>query len=156
MIRRTLPVVLVVLALAVTPALAGGDHCKGSPEDCVKKIHAKLSAKGWLGVETEKAADGRYQVTVVVPGSPAEAAGFRPGDLLVAMNGVELNEANKEAISKVKHSLGPGSQVTYTVKRQGGKVELAATLSEMPRAQIAQYIGEHMLDQHVEIRMAAK
>lgn len=157
MIRRSVPVIIIaVLVLAAAPVLAGGDHCKGSPEDCVKKLHAKLSAKGWLGVETEKTADGRYQVTAVTPGSPAEAAGFRAGDVLVAMNGVEMSPANKEALAKAKQAVGPGSRVTYTVKRQGGTVELAATLREMPREVIARYIGEHMLDEHLETRMASK
>ena len=52
------------------------------------------------------------------------AAGFQPGDALLAINGVELNEANKEAIMKTKKSLVAGSQVSYTVLRQGAKKTL--------------------------------
>lgn len=156
MIRKGSLLVVVILFLVSAPVLAGGDHCKGTPEDCAKKMHAKLSAKGWLGIETEKTDAGLSRVTAVVPGGPADAAGFRPGDVLLAVNGVELGSGNEAAIKKVKKHLGQGSEVRYTVGRSGGKAELTAILGQMPRELIAQAIGEHMLDHHVQVQVAAK
>lgn len=156
MIRKGSLIAIVILLLASAPVLAGGDHCKGNPEDCVKKLHQKLSAKGWLGVEMEKTDAGLPRVTAVVPGSPAEVAGFRPGDVLVALNGVELGSGHEAKLKQVKHSLGQGSQVRYTVARDGGKVELTAVLGQMPRELIAQAIGEHMMTKHLQVQVASK
>lgn len=149
---------LVVMAVSVTASMfAGGGHaCATSAEECAKKMHAKVATSGWLGIETEKDAQGRWAISRVVPAGPAEAAGFRVGDVLAAINGVALDDANKEAVAKVKSSLRPGSAVTYTVMRQGGKLDLEARLAETPREVIAQKIGDHVLAEHLGVTVAAK
>lgn len=135
---------------------AGGDHkCDKSAQDCLEKMAAHMKAKGWLGIETEKTADGRWAVSAVTAGSPAEAAGFRAGDVLLALNGADLYAEDKTAIKKVKEGLAVGSQVKYTVERAGAKAQVAATLAPVPEAVLAQWIGEHMLDQHSHVRVAA-
>lgn len=146
------------VACALTTAGFAGDKqaCTAAPGDCVQKLSAKYRAHGWLGIETDKGAHDLYTVKAVTAGSPAAAAGFQAGDVLLALNGVELSEANKEAIKTMKKSLAPGSQVTYSVRRQGAKKSLNATLGEVPHAVLAQWIGEHMLDQHATTRVAAK
>jgi S1-C subfamily serine protease len=156
--RRALTLIgLAIVIGVVSVAVAGDKHaCTASAQDCLDKMMAKIKTKGWLGVETESLDNGRWQVTSVYPDSPAQAAGFKPGDVLVAMNGIELSEDNKAALKKAKHKLGPGSQVAYVVKRQGGKVKLTATLGEVPSAVAAEWIGKHMVDQHASIKLAAK
>lgn len=61
-------------------------------------------------------------LTVVAPivGSPAEAAGIRPGDKIIAIDGASAQGLNlSDAVDKVK---GPrGSKVTLTVMREGQK-----------------------------------
>jgi len=142
---------------SVVGAFAGGDHaCKGSIEDCAKKIVQKSQSAGWLGVETEKGDHGFYVVSRVVEGSPAAAAGFEAGDVLVALNGVKLADENKEKLHEIKAKLGPGADVTYTVKRKGGKLDLAARLATMPESVVAQNIGEHILASHLQMKVAAK
>jgi carboxyl-terminal processing protease len=63
--------------------------------------------------------DGDY-LTIVSPidGSPAEAAGLRPGDKVIAIDGEDMTDVTPEqARLKV---LGPeGSEVTLTVAREG-------------------------------------
>ena len=115
-----------------------------------------MENKAWLGVELENNEHGYYTVTRVVPNSPAEAAGFQAGDVLLAMNGVKWNKENKEAVSKASHELNPGSSAEYVVKRSGEKVKLKATLDRVPREVMAQWIGDHMLSDHTDIRMASK
>ena len=135
---------------------AGGDHkCDKSAQDCLDKMAAHMKAKGWLGIETEKTADGRWVVSAVEAGSPAAAAGFRAGDVLLALNGADLYAEDKTAIKKVKEGLAVGSRVQYTVERAGAKAQVAATLAPVPEAVLAQWIGEHMLDQHSHVRVAA-
>lgn len=148
--------VLLTAGLAVTfTATAGEGHkCTGSAQDCLNGRAAKLAQHGWLGLETAKNDWGGYTVEAVTPESPAADAGFRPGDVLVALNGVALEEKNHEALKQAKSQLGVGKQVRYTVKRDGQKRELTATLAPVPREVLAQWVGEHMLEHHVTTTLA--
>ena len=65
-----------------------------------------LKASGWVGVELridEK--QGTHTIEKVIPGSPAESAGIRPGDLLVAINGVPVSCRHE-----VDHQTGASSR----------------------------------------------
>lgn len=155
-VHNVLAVVAVASGLALSGFAGEKDACTHAPGDCVKKLSEKYRQSGWLGIETEKAEHDLYAVKAVTTGSPAEAAGFRAGDVLLAINGVELTAANKEAVKKVKKALGPGSQATYTVRRQGAKTTLTATLADVPRTVMAQWVGEHMLDHHATTQVATK
>ena len=138
-------------------ALAGDKaHCTKPAGDCAKAMQDKLAHAGWLGIETDKNDKGLVTVKAVTAGSPAVAAGFQAGDVLVAINGVEISDANKEALMAAKKSLVAGSQGSYTVLRQGAKKNLTATLVAPPRTVLAQWIGEHMLSDHVTAQVAAK
>ena len=119
-------------------------------------MYQKLASSGWLGVEMAKSEGGKATVKGVKPGSPAEAAGFQVGDVLVAINGVEISEANQAALKAAKKSLVAGSEGRYTVVRQGAKKTLTARLVAPPREVLAQWIGEHMIEDHVESKVASK
>jgi S1-C subfamily serine protease len=143
------------LALGATAAFAGGDKCAAAHTQAdYQKMAEKMAAKGWLGTSTEKNAAGAYAVKSVEPGSPAEQAGFRKGDVLVALQGVKLGADNHEKLAAVKKSLAPGKQVTYTVARAGAERPITATLVEVPREVLASWLGEHVLD-HTTVRMAS-
>lgn len=136
-------VTLLALALVVglvTAAFAGGGHGSECAKDAHAK-HAKLAAKGWLGIDTEKdEATGAYRVTKVAAGSPAEQAGFRQGDVLVAFNGIPVKD--KEKIKAAKASIAVGSQVTYTIARAGAEQKLSATLAPVPEQVLARWLAE--------------
>jgi len=156
---RNIGVICVVaFALAVALPVAGGEKhtCKASTDECLKKLQAKIQHSGWLGIEYQDDGDGRWQVKFVYQDSPAEKAGFTKGDILLAVNGVEMSKENKDAYKKAVHELGPGSKATYVVKRGGSKLKLSATLGTVPREVMAQWIGEHMLDDHLDVKMASK
>jgi C-terminal processing protease CtpA/Prc len=157
--KRASTVMVVVLMLAVAmPMFAGekGKKCEASGEECLKHMKAKLQNKAWLGIEYDKTEHGRWAISKVVPGSPAEKAGFEEGDVLLAVNGVEYSKENKKAVSAVYSKLEPGSKATYVVKRKGGKVKLEATLSNVPVDVQKKWIQAHMTDYHPEMQMASK
>ena len=146
------------LFLGVSLAAVAGDKafCTKQAGDCAKGIATKYANSGWLGIETDKSDKGVVIVKHVIDGSPAEAAGFQEGDVLVAINGVEISEANKEALKAAKQALVAGGDARYTVLRHGAKTQLTAKLVAPPRNVMAQWIGEHMLSEHNVAQVAAK
>ena len=144
------------VASVVASVFAGGHGCEVSADECIKKLHQKYQQSGWLGIEKEKGEDGSVRISAVTPGSPAAAAGFAVGDVLVAINGLALSESNTEKWKKVKMSMTPGSRVNYTVSRRGTNLDLTATLEKPPEAVIAGWIGEHVAKEHVPQTVASK
>lgn len=82
-------------------------------------------------------------VTIIAPmeGSPAEAAGLLPGDIVIAVDGRDMTGVNGDVV--ISYILGPaGSQVTLTIEREGepapfdvtitrGRIFVASVESEM-------------------------
>ena len=71
------------------------------------------------------------RVAQAVPGSPAAAAGFRPGDLIVAMNGRPV--ADREEVTRLV-VMSAGDPIRFTVARGGQNMVLTAT----PERQLVQ------------------
>jgi predicted metalloprotease with PDZ domain len=154
---KRLGVLLVVVLLAAAPAMAGDKgKCEGNPDDCAKKMEQKLAQKAWLGISYDTDEKGRWVVSAVEPGSPAQKAGFEKGDVMLAVDGVEYSKENKAELKAVYAKLKPGSEATYIVKRQGGKVKLQATLVHVPEELQAKWIAEHISESHSETQMASK
>jgi len=146
-VKSIVPVLtLALITVFATFAFAGGESCDHAAKAAKTAEHhhskaAEMARHGWLGVETEKA-DAGYAITVVHADSPAEAAGFRVGDVLVAMNGIELTESNKKALKQAKSELWPGSEVEYTVQRGSYARNLVATLAPVPEEVLARWEAE--------------
>jgi len=72
-----------------------------------------------------------YQVQ---PGSAADRAGLRRGDVITALNGTAVNDQN--SFRNTIAGAAPGSEVTLTVKRDGREQQVRATLDEFtPQAE---------------------
>ena len=94
-------------------------------------------------------------VSEVTAHSPAEKAGLRKGDVLLAVNGVKYGDDDKEKWHKVKKVWKPGSTITYMVQRGGRSKELDVTLGKVPEEVLYAWVGEHML-QHATVEVAQK
>ena len=149
--------VVVTIALAL-PALAGDYKCTESTQACLDAMAKKLQNRGWVGIEMDHDEEtGRMEVTSVVSDSPAERAGFKPGDELVALNGMRFgDEGQEEALHAMyEQEMVPGNKVTYTVDRKGYERNLGVTLGKVPDPVLAQWIGGHMLE-HASTAVAQK
>jgi S1-C subfamily serine protease len=68
-------------------------------------------------------------VNSVQPGSPAEKAGVRRGDVIVAVNGAPMRDGN--SLRNQISQLMPGTSVKVTLLRNGKEETIAVTLAEL-------------------------
>jgi serine protease Do len=103
-------------------------------------------AKAWLGVQTQvltqKVAQavglaGRkgFRLTDVYPWTKAHAAGLRPGDVLVAVDGEELKASRPQDAKDLRNlieEMSIGEEVELTVLREGKEKRVTVELEETP------------------------
>ena len=86
-----------------------------------------------LGVLTQANADSESQVSAVVPGSAAAAAGVQPGDVLTNVGEIRVTRDATWAQSFRSHYRGRGGQsLTIGVRRSGQALTLTTTVREGP------------------------
>src|SRR6266513_491302 len=86
-----------------------------------------------LGVSTQPTPDGTSQVTAVVPGGAAAAAGVQPGDTLTNVGDVRVTADPGWAQSFRSHFRGKAGQpLTIAVRRAGQSLTLTTTVREGP------------------------
>ncbi len=160
--KRHITILMICTALLLAPAsstmLAGeGYKCTAPTQECLDKMTANLMKRGWLGIfgnEIRENGTLYMEIIEVVPGSPAEKADIRPGDILVALNGVELIESNKEKIYKVQKKNKPGATFRYTILRKKKRIYKIVQLASMPYEVIVRAVGQHMLE-HSNVDISA-
>ena len=76
-----------------------------------------------------KAPEGAL-VSDVTPGSPAEKAGLKSGDVILAVNGTPIQESNQLRMGI--SMMNPDQSVKLKVFRNGQNIETTARVSEMP------------------------
>lgn len=83
-----------------------------------------------LGVSMYRVDNG-VRINLVMPGTGAERAGMRAGDVIATINGREAD--SPDTISNIVRSLLPGDKVTLKVVREQAPLSLTATLGDMSR-----------------------
>jgi serine protease Do len=97
--------------------------------------------RGWLGVAIQPVTPAIARamglpkpegalVSDVTPGSPAEKAGLRRGDVVLAINGESINETRELSLKVAM--LAPGTTVRMKVFRERREVEIPVVLGELP------------------------
>ena len=144
-----------LLTFVATTAMAGYGKCEGSTQECLDHMANKMQNSGWIGVELEgiENAPGNL-VAGVIEGSPAEEAGLETGDILLAINGVELIDENMDKVKEIWSASAPGQEVVWTLKRGYNEREVNLVLARMPADVLARHVGQHML-QHAEVEVAS-
>ncbi|MBV9696826.1 MAG: PDZ domain-containing protein [Gammaproteobacteria bacterium] len=81
-----------------------------------------------IGVQLEPTDGQRARVSEVSPGGPAEEAGIRAGDVIVALNGKEVQGPHPTAqVVSILHDVKPDSRVSVRVLRDGKIQEFTVT-----------------------------
>ena len=107
--------------------------------------NAQQAGAGWLGVElkdlTKAEADALgwevprgAKLVKPMPGGPAEAAGLQPGDILVSLDGVEIESV--KALTETMSKKAAGTEIKLAILRAGREKRLALKLGARP-AQLA-------------------
>lgn len=102
--------------------------------------------RGWLGVSllrTDPVMLARLGVrgraggiiNEVIPGSPAEEAGLRRGDIIVSGDGSPV-ESNEDLIHRI-YTRRPGDKIDIVFLRDGREMSVSATLAERPGTRLA-------------------
>jgi len=106
------------------------------PSNSVKSVANDLIAgrvvkHPYLGVAVGDAPSGTgAQIGTVRAGSPAARAGLRVGDIITAVNGVDISGADQLTAIVSEHQ--PGDTLRLTVERNGKALDLEATLATRP------------------------
>ncbi|ACZ41452.1 2-alkenal reductase [Thermobaculum terrenum ATCC BAA-798] len=72
---------------------------------------------------------GQY-VASVEPGTPAEKAGLRRGDIIIAIDGQRIT--NESMFVELLREHKPGDKITLTIRRDGRTITKEVTLTERP------------------------
>jgi Do/DeqQ family serine protease len=116
------------------------------PINMAKDVMRQLIARGrvvrgWLGIAIQDITDelaksfdvGEREgviVAQVMDGSPADAGGMKPGDVIVEFAGTAIRETPE--LQRRVAAVTPGQQIDVKVKREGRIVGFTITVGEMP------------------------
>jgi serine protease Do len=121
------------------------------PINMAKEILLQLKEKGkvtrgWLGVSIQEVTPELAKsfglpgergalVSDVVPEGPAEAAGFKRGDVILEMNGRRVKDYHD--LPRMVASMSPGEKATFKLLRDGKETTLTAIVGELKEEEAA-------------------
>jgi Do/DeqQ family serine protease len=100
--------------------------------------------RGWIGVELQEVSPALAEsfrlgstegaiIGGVLRNGPADKAGVKPGDVLLAIEGRPVTDP--QSVLNVMAALAPGSSAKLKLRRQGQDLELAVTVGRRPKPQ---------------------
>jgi len=110
------------------------------PIDSVRNNINSIIEKGYaenpyIGVYAETVtdsngynADGGIGISDIVPGSPAERAGIKPGDVIVKINSSDVTDVSD--LKKYINDVGVGGELELTIHRNGQIVEITVEVGD--------------------------
>ncbi len=112
-------------AYAVSTAFTGGTSSR-------QQAAASGSHNPWLGVEMINAPSGGVMVAKVFPGSPAQAAGIEPGDVITQIDTQPI--AAPAIAAAAIDGLQPGDHVAIQLQRGASTYTAHVTLATQPKS----------------------
>ena len=81
----------------------------------------------WVGIERSILEVAEARVGTIIPGSPADKAGIKPGDMVLAIDGKKVKSFQDMITNEM---LNPNRELTYQIQRNGSVIETKVKLSE--------------------------
>lgn len=91
-----------------------------------KKIAAIKGMKEATGILV--IGDGSSSMPAVIPGSPADKAGIREGDVIIQMGAEKIDQSS--SFIKLLSQYQPGNEITLKIIRDGEEIDIKVKLSE--------------------------
>lgn len=110
----------------------------------------KKVSRGWMGVSIQNVDENAAKalgmdepkgalVAGVTSGDPADEAGIRTGDVIIALDGDSVEDAGD--LTRRVGKYAPGSKISVTVLRKGDEKKLEMTLGERDSEKVAAEMG---------------
>ncbi len=131
------------------------------PINTANEVKNKLLAsgtiqRGWMGIAIQPLSRDYAKyfgssdlvgvlVSDVIPGSPAEEAGIRPGDVIVQYQGVRVPAEKEEDLNKFQVMVSQsevGKPVEMNIVREGKDISLSASVSMQPKVKADEFETE--------------
>lgn len=93
---------------------------------------SNLANSGYLGIGLDPTSESGAKIGQVLPGGAAEKAGLKASDIILAVNGKEVEDGD-DLIMQLQ-ATKPGQVVALKIKRGDQEMELKATLGKRPNA----------------------
>ncbi len=138
--KRWLPLLALLIAIS---AAAEEPRCPLDVATCLSQ-YQRMRERPWLGIVVEIDSTGRRLVRGVEPGSPAQRAGLRAGDVLKSIEGMPPRQWFAG-----KSGWRAGERGPIVVQRGQREKVLQLRYEAIPEATLARIIGVHMLEGHL-------
>ncbi len=111
------------------PAPAPTPEWRIIPIPEVPEVTPLPSERPYLGIRFVMRARGA-EIVEVVPGTPADEAGLRVGDIILEVDGQQVRPSRP--LPEILLTYRPGDRVVLTVEREGEEIEIPMTLGRAP------------------------
>ena len=125
--RRLALATVAAILLFAGAVYAVADSLSGSS---ATTSQATIGSRAWLGINVKTSAQGGVMVVDVFPGSPAQAAGMEPGDVITRLNGKPVFAPSD--VTSVIVAMHPGQRVKIQYQGSGVSYSSSVPLATRP------------------------
>jgi len=142
MIHRLSRLAIAGLLAAAASVYADDLKCNVAVRECDQQIRNMLGGKRFHGAQIEEKKG--LVVKSITEKSPAERAGLRVGDRLIAINGKSLTNASTRDFKQLVADARNTGRVGLIIWRQGGYRKLDIRLEPYSKEQMDKIIAGHL------------
>jgi S1-C subfamily serine protease len=106
-------------------------QANGSGRVSAPNVAALAPGGAWMGIEMHREGMGEVVIDAVVPGSPAEVAGLRRGDAILAIDNAPVTSAAD--VTAALSALSPGRVIPVGAARGAAGFTAQVTLGARPK-----------------------
>ena len=144
---------LIVALVAAATLVAEAPKCNGTARECEQKIRHLVSGRRYFGATVQDRNPGLV-VNSVHPNSPAERAGLKPGDQLIALNGKSLRDASGREFKQLIADARTTGRIWMLISRHGAITKIETRLEPYTKEQVAKMVALHLSMTHTTMEGA--